>query len=1165
MANLYDYDFGRDNTDIPNVVGHSASYQFDQTDTCTIRILTDEREEWRDRLYGQQIRIVRKSDSFVEFRGDIKEIRLDESDRYNLTLHVRDPTWRLSEIEIKRGNGQLRVPRVITSLPDATSIIDTGGADEPPDDEPVVYTSADCAVMIVPSDVGSFTNETVEDSVTSAGTQTGDYDNLNDLDPDTKVNSYRTDTTEWIQFNGSSANAKATVIGVAYKVLVKGFISASTTSIKLQYRDDDGSTWIDLKEETFNGATSILAYWSPEVEISGFLAINTFLDGSDDWRFRILLTKGASARCDISISSVVIDIYTDNAHTASYFPIDSFANNSTDLTVSADPDNSLTPTTAGVAVGDTYIIGKLNEDILNSIISYNAKYVLPVIRSVDSNFSGYTTKDFVGGVLLDAISYFCDREVAHWYYNHNTNYLEIDKESTILTAGEHEIVAGNVDTFSLEKKTDANVRSVTVWGKTYRREPDEEEVTSVAFTYPDDALNATIAESAVYSLRNLHIDDVSINSKSEAAKLAISVYGIRNTVSPTIKVTTNTREDTWLGERLKLTLDGKVYDTTYPVSGININYNVANNDITQMVTGGWQRTPLITRHGEIIKKIARDVRYLHQGQRGIKAPAKKVVVSDGTVGLSDVTITNLTQEGTGVNNAAQSATGTWSIPSGNWTYADWTRYEGGVIFAADDSDASVSTLTGTDGSNNVEFDGDFSASNGSLAATTLTIGSTVISEVGTSLLSSGGYSVVDDQIKASLTGAIGNSVSFESMDIPLDPSSVGTGATIKGLNIDAVNFDMSNNPNLFGIDITLDNPITSSGTYTALRAVGDGNTVYLVTGDHALHVAAGTAQFDGAVSGISLSEIENTEGDKTFTFANKGIKFAFTGVNPGAYDGMFELEMTGNLQADVMHIHQHTGNVVAGSKLLHLHGSDADLLELEISGQGSVLSIQDTGDSDEELLEFDTTARTMRVGAADGNDDIATSLYGSLSLEGGATITTLGDVAALAASDVKIPTNTTVKEYVDAANMIGAANSAWIPCPMAMTDHQGNSIWRGYAGGYSNIAAAAATFCLATLPLPTNRGGLKLYIKGMRLEVVDSDASDYITSILVRKKNHAGWDAIASIDHDTVHGTGVGQFTNAFGAVDCSARSSVVMEIQVVSATALELEIAMPLLDCYYA
>lgn len=139
----------------------------------------------------------------------------------------------------------------------------------------------------------------------------------------------------------------------------------------------------------------------------------------------------------------------------------------------------------------------------------------------------------------------------------------------------------------------------------------------------------------------------------------------------------------------------------------------------------------------------------------------------------------------------------------------------------------------------------------------------------------------------------------------------------------------------------------------------------------------------GGLSGLtdedhSLSAIANTTGDKTFTFANKGIKFKFTGVNSGAYDGMFELEMTGNLQADVMHIHQHTGNVVAGSKLLHLHGEDADLLELEISGQGPVLSIQDTGDSDEELLEFDTTARTLRIGAADGDDDIAVSIFGVL-------------------------------------------------------------------------------------------------------------------------------------------------------------------------------------------
>ena len=48
----------------------------------------------------------------------------------------------------------------------------------------------------------------------------------------------------------------------------------------------------------------------------------------------------------------------------------------------------------------------------------------------------------------------------------------------------------------------------------------------------------------------------------------------------------------------------------------------------------------------------------------------------------------------------------------------------------------------------------------------------------------------------------------------------------------------------------------------------------------------------------------------------------------------------------------------------------------------------------------------------------------SLQLAGGAVITTLGDIAALANSDVKVPTNTTVKEYVDLRLLITEIDDA---------------------------------------------------------------------------------------------------------------------------------------------
>ncbi len=189
MANLYYYRFGRELEELPYVVEHNANYAYDATDTCSIKMLTKDRVYWRRVLLNQPIQIIKQSDDFIEFRGDVKEVRFAESDRFNMVLRLRDPTWRLSEIDVELGNGEHRKPRKTTNVT-AGIITDTGGADEPPDDEPGGYVSGDHAIMIVPADKGSFVNELVEDSVTSRGALTGGYTQINDLDPDTKCWSF---------------------------------------------------------------------------------------------------------------------------------------------------------------------------------------------------------------------------------------------------------------------------------------------------------------------------------------------------------------------------------------------------------------------------------------------------------------------------------------------------------------------------------------------------------------------------------------------------------------------------------------------------------------------------------------------------------------------------------------------------------------------------------------------------------------------------------------------------------------------------------------------------------------------------------------------------------------------------------------------------------------
>lgn len=83
---------------------------------------------------------------------------------------------------------------------------------------------------------------------------------------------------------------------------------------------------------------------------------------------------------------------------------------------------------------------------------------------------------------------------------------------------------------------------------------------------------------------------------------------------------------------------------------------------------------------------------------------------------------------------------------------------------------------------------------------------------------------------------------------------------------------------------------------------------------------AGT-EFTGAVTGISLSEIENLEADKTFTMAAKKLQFNFTTPSEGLV-----LEATGAFTDHLLHLHQTGGSPSAGVALIHLLTDHANVI-----------------------------------------------------------------------------------------------------------------------------------------------------------------------------------------------------------------------------------------------
>lgn len=91
----------------------------------------------------------------------------------------------------------------------------------------------------------------------------------------------------------------------------------------------------------------------------------------------------------------------------------------------------------------------------------------------------------------------------------------------------------------------------------------------------------------------------------------------------------------------------------------------------------------------------------------------------------------------------------------------------------------------------------------------------------------------------------------------------------------------------------------------------------------------GTAYFGGAVTGISLNEIENLTADKTFTLGSNNLTFALTTPSSGV-----EINVTGAFTDHAFHVHQSIGNPGTTS-LVHLEAADNDVTPFEIVHSGT--------------------------------------------------------------------------------------------------------------------------------------------------------------------------------------------------------------------------------------
>jgi hypothetical protein len=122
----------------------------------------------------------------------------------------------------------------------------------------------------------------------------------------------------------------------------------------------------------------------------------------------------------------------------------------------------------------------------------------------------------------------------------------------------------------------------------------------------------------------------------------------------------------------------------------------------------------------------------------------------------------------------------------------------------------------------------------------------------------------------------------------------------------------------------------------------------------------------------------------------------------------------------------------------------------------------------------------------------------------------------------------------NAALMLGSANSAWVPMVLELETVVGKILNRS-AYDITNADTTDVSFSML-LPLPTNRGGKKLYIKGIRVMIWAAAATYYLNQIIVYGVRY---NAATELLNDGTDRTSANLYTYAFAAADVSSYNEI--------------------------
>ncbi len=156
--------------------------------------------------------------------------------------------------------------------------------------------------------------------------------------------------------------------------------------------------------------------------------------------------------------------------------------------------------------------------------------------------------------------------------------------------------------------------------------------------------------------------------------------------------------------------------------------------------------------------------------------------------------------------------------------------------------------------------------------------------------------------------------------------------------------------------------------------------------------------------------------------------------------------------------------------------------------------------------------------------------------------------------------------YVDAHLMIGTSNSAWTNTSFWIEYPRGEFISQGGTMYNASDQDCFGFFYLDALPLV--RGGLDLWIKGIRLGVFDADGNNYITRTRVFGIDYnsitSKYEETADLDTPAEYYSGDGTMA-AMTPFSCSGFRQILVIIDVFATTEALFDIVGIELECYYA